>query len=184
MAVYVAMLRGINVGGQKSIKMDDLRATFESLGYDGVKTYLQSGNVVFKAPEVSIDDLTESIGKRILHDFGFQVVLILRTSLEMEKIVRANPFLKEKGIDHSKLHVTFLSDPPAKTSIKNLEGLNGAPDLFRVIGREVYLYCPSGYGRSKLSNNAIEKALSVKATTRNWNTVNALAKLPAEQIPN
>ena len=95
----------------------------------------------------------------------------------MEDIVATNPFVKEKSIDQSKLHVTFLSDYPSKTAANDLEGLAAAAERFRVLNQEVYLYCPNGYGKTKLSNAAIEKKLSVVATTRNWKTVNALFEM-------
>ena len=184
MAVFVVMLRGINVGGQKSIRMENLRASFEAVGYRNVGTYVQSGNVVFDSASVSGDSLTTKIGEMILRDYGFPVALILRSAVEMAKVARGNPFLKERGIDPSKLHVTFLSDRPTKSSLEKMKRLNGAPDQYRIVEREVYLYCPGGYGRTRLSNNAIEKALSVEATTRNWNTVNALARMSSETSVN
>jgi uncharacterized protein (DUF1697 family) len=174
------MLRGINVSGQKIIKMESLRASFEALGFSRVRTYIQSGNVVFEASKGALDNLSRKIGERILSDYGFSVPLILRTSGEMKKIVSDNPFLTERGIDHSRLHVTFLSELPAKAALGKLDSLNGDPDEFRVKNREVYLYCPNGYGRTKLSNSAFEKLLSVEATTRNWKTVNTLLKMSTE----
>jgi uncharacterized protein (DUF1697 family) len=92
----------------------------------------------------------------------------------MENVVGSNPFLKEKNLDSSKLHVTFLSEAAQKTSLKRLEDLETGEDRFYQAPREIYLYCPGGYGRTKLSNNAIEKALSVTATTRNWRTTSTL----------
>ena len=161
--------------------MEDLRLSFEALGYRNVRTYVQSGNVVFNSAASPGEDLAGKIGTKILKDYGFPVVVIVRASTEMAKIVRGNPFLKEQGIDLLKLHVTFLSELPAKPSLPRMDRLNGAPDQFRVVGREVYLHCPNGYGKTKLSNNAIEKSLSVQATTRNWNTVSALEKMSSGQ---
>jgi uncharacterized protein (DUF1697 family) len=150
------------------------------LGFREVRTYVQSGNVIFEAAKTSPNDLAGSIKGRIQNDFGFSVPLVLRTSDEMKRIINDNPFLKEKGIDSSKLHVTFLSAPPEKAAMEKLETLNALPDQFRLKGQEIYLYCPDGYGRTKLSNTAIEKRLSVGATTRNWKTVSALAKITSE----
>lgn len=180
LTVYVAMLRGINVGGQKIVKMEQLRDSFETLGFHHVRTYVQSGNVIFEAPKTSSNILSKNIEGNILSDFGFSVPMVLRTSDEMKKIVGDNPFLKEGGIDRSKLHVTFLSTLPAEAALENLDGLNAAPDRFRIKGREVYLYCPNGYGRTKLSNTALEKLLSIVATTRNWKTVNKLVGMSSE----
>ena len=177
MPIYIAMLRGINVSGQKIIKMEKLRASFETLGFNSVRTYVQSGNVIFQASKTSSDILSKSIEGKILSNFGFSVPLVLRSSDEMKKIANDNPFLTDRGIDHSKLHITFLSELPAKAVLGKLNALNAVPDQFRIKGREVYLYCPNGYGRSKLSNASFEKLLSVQATTRNWKTVKTLVEM-------
>ena len=174
---YIALLRGINVSGHKTVKMELLRASFERLGFQNVETYVQSGNVVFEATEKDAARLSEAIGKTILRDFGFPVPVLLRTAKEMERIVQENPFLNQAGIDHSKLHVTFLSAAAPKSAARDLEPLVVKPEQFHIHSWEIYLYCPNGYGRSKLSNNAIEKKLGVEATTRNWKTVNALLAL-------
>ena len=171
------MLRGINVGGQKIIKMENLRASFETLGFQHVRSYVQSGNVVFEASKASTTSLSKKVGEKILSDYGFSVPLILRTSSEMTRITRDNPFLKEREIDRSKLHVTFLSESPTSPALVKLDSLDGDADEFRVRDREIYLYCPNGYGRTKLSNAVFEKLLSVKATTRNWKTVNTLGEI-------
>jgi uncharacterized protein (DUF1697 family) len=174
------MLRGINVSGQKMVKMEKLRETFEALGFSRVRTYVQSGNVVFETSKTSEQVLPKKIGERIQKDFGFSVPLILRTSGEMKGIVSNNPFLKQAGIDQARLHVTFLSELPGKTTLEKLDSLNASPDQYRVMRREIYLYCPTGYGRTKLSNNAIEELLGVHATTRNWKSVNTLAEMSSE----
>ena len=165
------------MSGQKIVKMELLRGSFEKLGLEQVRTYVQTGNVVFESAKTSAEDLSTIIGEKIRSDFGFSVPLILRTSVEMKKIVNDNPFVKEKGIDHSRLLVTFLSELPEKSVLGKLDSLNRDPDQFRIKNREVYLYCPDGYGRTKLSNSAFEKLLSVEATTRNWKTVNTLVEM-------
>jgi uncharacterized protein (DUF1697 family) len=168
------MLRGINVSGHKIIKMEQLRASLSALGFGDVKTHVQSGNVVFEARSDSLASLSKKMEQKILRDFGFSVPVFLTTPMRMEEIIKRNPFLKSSNIDHSKLHVTFLSDDPPKTATGQLQPLAVKPEQFHIIGREIYLFCPNGYGNSKLSNTAIERKLSVGATTRNWNTVNAL----------
>jgi uncharacterized protein (DUF1697 family) len=180
LTIYVAMLRGINVGGQKIIRMENLRASFETLGFRRVRSYVQSGNLIFEAMRSSSDNLSMIIEERILSEYGFSVPVVLRTADEVKKIAIGNPFLNEKGIDSSKLHVTFLSESPTQAALGKLAALNSHPDQFRVKGREVYLYCPDGYGRTKLSNTAFEKLLSIDATTRNWKTVNTLVKMSSE----
>src|SRR5579872_3098385 len=174
MPTYVAMLRGINVSGHKTVKMERLRSSFASLGFSNVKTYVQSGNVIFEAANDSVASLSGKIERKILRDFGFSVPVFLRTVREIGEIIKRNPFLKISNIDHSKLHVTFLSDAPPKTAAGQLQPLATEPEQLRVIGREIYLYCPDGYGKTRLSNAAIEGKLSVGATTRNWTTTKAL----------
>jgi len=174
---YIAMLRGINVSGHKIIKMEHLRESFGALGFGNVKTYVQSGNVVFEAPHDTAASLTKKIEQKIMRDFGFSVPVLLKTSQDMEKIIQRNPLLKVSGIDHSKLHVTFLAADPPKTSPDLLRPLAAAAEKFHISGREIYLYCPDGYGITKLSNVAIEKKLSVGATTMNWKTVNTLSAM-------
>jgi uncharacterized protein (DUF1697 family) len=159
MATYIAMLRGINVGSGKIVKMERLRASFEALGFDGVRTYVQSGNVIFESEQKSLAGLPKKIEEKIQRDFGFTVPVFVKTSKEIEQIVSDNPLVKEKGIDHSKLHVTFLSDAPPTTAVKVLEPLATDRERFRILNREIYLYCPDGYGNTKLSTNAIEKKL-------------------------
>src|SRR5882672_11284175 len=174
MPTYIAMLRGINVSGHKMVKMEALRASFGALRLSNVQTYVQSGNVIFGIGNGSVAALSEKIEQRILRDFGFSVPVFLRTAKELEEIIKDNPFLKETAIDHSKLHITFLSDAAPKTAPEALQPLAVKPEQFHAIGRQIYLYCPNGYGRTKLSNTAIERKLSVGATTRNWRTVNTL----------
>ncbi len=174
------MLRGINVVGKKIVRMEHVRASFEALEFGRVRTYVQSGNVIFEAVRASPDDLSKAIAEKISEDFGFPIPVVVRTSDEIGKVVGGNPFLNERGLDHSKLHITFLAALPPKDAKERMDALNAHIDQFRIRGREIYLYCPDGYGRTKLSNNAIEKALSVGATTRNWKTVSTLARISSE----
>ena len=177
MMTYIAMLRGINVGRGKMVKMERLRTLFAGLGFGEVKTYVQSGNVVFQSERKSPAELTRTIEAKIQRDFGFTVPVLIKTSKELAQIVHDNPLLKVKGIDVSKLHVTFLSNAPPKTAAKALEDLATTRERLRILNREIYLYCPDGYGKSKLTNNIIEKKFSLVATTRNWRTVNALLEM-------
>jgi uncharacterized protein (DUF1697 family) len=171
---YIALLRGINVGGHKIIKMDALREAFVGMGFGDVATYVQSGNVVFKAPVKSSGDLAKTIEEMLLRQFRMVVPVIVRTAEELGVVLKSNPFLKEKGIDTDRLHVTFLSQTPQKTAVKGLDAIAAGPDRFHCCGQEIYLYCPNGFGGTKLSITTFEKLLAVGATTRNWNTVNKL----------
>jgi uncharacterized protein (DUF1697 family) len=177
MPIYVSMLRGINVGGHKQIKMDKLRSSLEALGLEQVKTYIQSGNVVFKSPKTSPLALSRKIEARISEDFGFSVSVISRTVDEIVSTIANNPFLNRPGIDPEKLHVAFLSEPPAAPALKKLAELTLAPDQSRCRDKEVYLYFPNGVSGSSLWKHPLDRVLSVEATMRNWKTVNALHKM-------
>jgi len=175
METYIALLRAVNVG-QNTLRMERLRQLWSELGFKNVTTYVQSGNVVFQA-EGSPASWCSTIGQRLEGETRLPVAVLVRTSRQLKSILARNPFVKDKGIDQSRLHVTFLASAAGKDALKKLSAVNAVPDQFHLSGEEVYLYCPSGYGRSKLSNNALERALSVKATTRNWNTVNKLYEI-------
>ncbi len=174
MPTYIAMLRGINVSGHNIVKMERLRASFESLKLHDVRTYVQSGNVIFRATGGSATRLSQRVHEVMQRDFGFTVPLLLRSVDELNAVMKSNPFLKRRSIDPARLHVTFLSDAPQKADLKGLAALPAGPDEYHLAKREIYLYCPEGYGRTKLSNTALERVLSVVATTRNWKTAGTL----------
>lgn len=182
MPVYIAMLRGINVSGQKLIKMERLRASFEALGFGEIRTYVQSGNIIFKTAKASEEGLRTKIAKRILDDFGHSVSVLVRTPAELGDVLKQNPLLKQPGVDEARLYVTFLSAPAPKSAEDSLKPLAAKSDRFAVLTREIYLFCSEGYGNTKFSNNAIEKKLAVQATTRNWKTVNALFEMAQTQF--
>jgi uncharacterized protein (DUF1697 family) len=171
MATYVSMLRGINVGRKKRIKMEDLKDLYRSLDFKDVRTYIQSGNVVFKYHDYPTLELREKIGKEIKDVFGFDVSVIIRTKDELQEIIENNPFQKE---DIKQLHVTFLSDIPTQKTVKEIDQIKDESERFSISGKEIYLFLPHGYGRTRLSNDFFEKKLNVSATTRNWKTVNKL----------
>jgi uncharacterized protein (DUF1697 family) len=171
------MLRGINVGGHKRIKMDQLRKSFEALGLEQVQTYIQSGNVVFKAGKTAPAALSAKIEKRILNDFGFSVSVISRTADEMALTIENNPFLKQRGIDAEKLHVMFLSEAPASPALKKLAMVTAPPDQFRSADREIYFYLPNGVSQSVLFKSPVDRILAVITTTRNWRTVSTLHQM-------
>jgi len=177
METYIALLRGVNVG-QNLLKMERLRELWAELGFKNVRTYVQSGNVVFEA-EGSPSSWSLAIDRKLAGVTRLPVTVLLRTPRELKSTISRNPFLKEQGIDRSKLHVTFLPSIAGEDANKKLSAINAGGDRFCVLGKEIYLHCPTGYGKTKLSNNALEKALSLRATTRNWNTVNKLYEIAA-----
>jgi uncharacterized protein (DUF1697 family) len=176
MTVFISLLRGINVGGQKRLGMADLVQLCTSLGFDNVRTYLQSGNVLFESPYGDPGRLSAMVGENISRKFGFPVKVIIRTSEELRRIILNNPLAKE-GLDADKQHVTFLSDIPSEEVRGSMMKGKDSEDRYVIVGREVYLSCPNGYGRTKFSNTFFEKKLGVSATTRNWKTVNTLAEM-------
>jgi uncharacterized protein (DUF1697 family) len=181
MQTFISILRGINVSGQKKILMADLKVLYENLKFKDVRTYIQSGNVIFKSNEPLSDiEFEKKIEDQIFKKYDFHVPVIIRSEDEIRKIIAANPFLKEKNIDPKKLHVTFLSNIPDKENVESIEKMDFSPDKFMISGKEVYLYAPNGYGETKISNTFFEKKLKVKATTRNWNTVNKLSELSVQ----
>lgn len=158
---YVCLLRGVNVGGNKMVKMEELRKTFESLGYTNVRTVLQSGNVIFDA-KAKPKDLASQLG----------VPVVLRTQAELRKVIEANPFPDEAANDPSRLLVVFLS--ASLPSDEPLRKVALPYEKFVVKGKEIYIYFAQGAGRSKLAESLTEKKLGVVPTARNWNTVNKL----------
>ena len=177
MPIYISLLRGINVGGNKRIKMEQLRRTFEAMGFEQVKTYIQSGNVVFKTAKISTSALSKKIEETILKDFGFSASVVSRTAEEMAATIASNPFLKKRGVDPEKLHVTFLSDDPGSVAINKLTELTLAPDQFRCHGKEIYFHLPNGTADSVLMKKPLDRILGVVITTRNWRTVNQLSDM-------
>lgn len=185
MQTFISILRGINVSGQKKILMADLKALYEeNLGFKDVKTYIQSGNVIFKTEDgktASDQELAHKIEKAIAEKYNFQVPVLVRTVDEMKKTLAGNPFIKEnKNIETDKLHVTFLAEEPAKANLEAIKTLDYSPDKFIISGKDVFLYIPDKYGETKLSNKFFETKLKVSATTRNWKTVNKLVELAGE----
>ena len=174
MPVCIALLRGINLGGHKKIKMDLLRKSFERLGCRTVQTYINSGNLVFESDDCGAS-FCQTAEDRILADFGFSSPVLVRTPAEFAKAMKNSPFAKDKGMDPSRLFVVFLSTSPAKAAIEKLAGFPAGTARFRCIGKELHLYCPDGMGRTKLPN--FDKVLSVNATARNWNTVSRLYEM-------
>jgi uncharacterized protein (DUF1697 family) len=174
---YVALLRGVNLGARNKIAMPDLRDLLVALGCEDIATYVQSGNAVFRS-RADPAELAGTIEDRIRHDLGLGVTVVMRTGSQLAEVARANPYAEEQN-DPTKLLVTFLAETPARARVRALDPGAFAPDEFRVAGREVYLHCPNGYGRTKLSNAFFERQLEVAGTTRNWKTVRKLAELTA-----
>ncbi|MEJ2053956.1 MAG: DUF1697 domain-containing protein, partial [Calditrichaceae bacterium] len=175
--VYISLVRGINVSGQKKIQMKDLKFLYESLNFEEVATYIQSGNVIFSSSETDASELAQRIENAINNKFGYEVFVILRSRDELEQAIENNPFIKRKDIDTSKLYVTFLKKLPADSKKDDFERIKKDSEEYDLVRKELYLYLPEGYGRTKLTNTYIERKLKVNATTRNWRTVNKLLEM-------
>ncbi len=173
---YVALLRGINVGGKNKVPMADLTALFEEAGCAEVRTYIQSGNVLFRAPAKIASRLPGTISERIARRLDLRVPVVLRTAEELEEAARRNPFLAA-GADPDTLHLMFLADLPRPAAVAGLDGRRSPPDAFAVVGREIYLRLPNGAARTKLTNAYFDAKLATTSTMRNWRTVLKLVDL-------
>jgi uncharacterized protein (DUF1697 family) len=177
MAIFISLLRGINVGGNKIIKMDALRTLCESAGLTQVRTYLQSGNVVFASEQTDRAQLIAQLEAGIQQLFGFSAEVILRSPEEISRVIDHHPLSPDKLADPKRLLVMFLSSTPSAAAIDSLLKTFEEPEEIHPRGQEIYLYYPDGVGRSKLAPGFIEKQLKVSGTARNWNTVTALLTL-------
>jgi uncharacterized protein (DUF1697 family) len=179
MLTYIALLRGINVSGHHKIKMTELKQLFINLGYHDVVTYIQSGNVIFKSHIKESILIEDTVISAISKHFGHTIEVLILTKNDLITIFNANPFLaKDLTTDISKLHVTILNKMPDLDGIPTVEILvTNSDDEFQLIENAIYLYCPNGYGNTKLNNNLFEKKLKVSATTRNWKTISKLVEL-------
>jgi uncharacterized protein (DUF1697 family) len=174
---YVALLRGINVGGHAKLPMADLRALLTSLGHSDVTTYLQSGNALFSSERESPSELAREIEAGIERDLTLRIPVLIRTHDELAAVIAENPF-PAGAQNPTRLHVGFLSKPVLPEQLNGIDAQRYAPDEFKVGDRAIYLWYPNGAGRTKLTANVWERHLGgVIATARNWNTVTTLKSL-------
>lgn len=175
MQTYIALFRGINVSGQKKIKMAELKVQLEEAGYQNVVTYIQSGNVVFLYEEMDLVKLSQQMELLVEQHYGFHAPILILRPDTIEYTLNNNPFLPDQ--DPKRLYVTFLEEEPTTNRIETLKEVDYSPEAYHIDGTIVYFFSPSGYGRAKMNNNFFEKKLKVTATTRNWRTVNKLMEL-------
>ncbi len=176
MSVYVALLRGINVGGKNSLPMKDLAAMFTKAGCTEVATYIQSGNVVFHADPKLAAKIPSVMQAAILKTKKIHVPVIVRSAALLKKIVSDNPYAKA-GADSKLFHVGFLAEKPAQAALDSLDPKKSTPDEFTVLGTEVYFKLPNGVGKSKLTSQYFDSRLKTIITLRNWNTVLTLLEM-------
>jgi uncharacterized protein (DUF1697 family) len=177
MTVVISMLRGVNLAGHHRIKMEDLRALYESLGLRDARTFIQSGNVIFRTEGRDLAPLTKRIENAIERSFGFRSAVIVRTASDLRDVIARNPFATRPGIDPRKLLVTFLATHPDAEARDKILKIKAVPEEFRIDGRELYIYFPNGMARPKLSAALLDKTLKTPGTGRNWNTVTKLLEM-------
>ncbi len=177
MGVIISMLRSVNVGGHHKLKMEALRALYETLGFSDVQTYIQSGNVIFRTKRQDLARLSKRIEDELERRFGFRTDVILRTPSDLQDVMARNLFAKRPGIDPSKLLVDFLARVPSAEAVDRVRKLNTEPEELRIDGRELYMYFPNGMARPKISWGAVEKLLNTPGTGRNLNTIRKLLEI-------
>ncbi len=181
MPVYIALLRGVNLARNNRMKMDDLRAVFESLKLRDVQTYIQSGNVVFQAPEQDTAKLAARIEGAIEKAFGFRPPVILRDLASWRRAVQLNPYAGRTDVEPNRLLVHFLASDPGEAARVKARAVPCAPEELHVFDRELYIYYVSGMARPKLNLTSVERALGVTGSGRNWNSVLKLLEM-AESV--
>jgi uncharacterized protein (DUF1697 family) len=174
--VYIALLRGINVGGKNSLPMKELAAMFEKAGCSQVATYIQSGNVVFQANAKLAQQIPDLISKAILKSFKISIPVIVRKAEDLVQISKGNPFFKKGGTIDT-VHVAFLAHTPALEAVKSLDPNRCTIDGFHVQGSEIYLHFPKGLAKTKLTNQYFDSKLSTVSTVRNWKTLLKLIEM-------
>ena len=172
----IALLRGVNVGGH-TVMMDRLKALLESMGFTGVSTYIQSGNVLFDGGAELPENLCARLEETLSREFGFAIPVVLVNSEELGRMLAANPFAGRELGEGERVHVTVLAETPAPETIAGLPADPRSRDEFSIVGRAAYILCRDGYHKTAYSNATFEKKLKMKATTRNVETMAKLLEL-------
>ncbi|MEU4211660.1 DUF1697 domain-containing protein [Streptomyces sp. NPDC026206] len=182
MTTYVALLRGINVGGKKRVPMQTLRELLAGMGCAAVRTHLNSGNAVFTHPDAGAEALAAGLEQAIEQELGLSVTCLVRESSDIRRVVDANPFAGRE-VDPARFLVTFFAAPVDPSAVAGLDSAVYAPEEFVLGDRELYLYCAAGIRESKLTKILSERRLGAVGTARNWNTVTRLAELAGAERP-
>jgi uncharacterized protein (DUF1697 family) len=167
---YVALLRGINLGGKNMLPMKELVAMVSAAGCSNVRNYIQSGNVIYTAGDRVAGRVGRVVSAAIEKQFGFQTRLVIRTTEQIRQVIRSNPFLTP-GVDENLLSVLFLADSPEAENVAKLDPQRSPPDQFRVVGDEIFLHTSTGLAKTKLTNAYFDSKLKTICTCRNWRTV-------------
>jgi uncharacterized protein (DUF1697 family) len=175
------LLRGVNVGGRNRVPMKELARIFAGIGCRDVRTYIQSGNVLFRATKSLAARVPRVVSALIREELRLEVPVLVRSGAELEAVARGNPFAR-RGADPASLHVAFLAYEPSGEAVAALDPDRSPPDEFVVRGREIYLRCPNGMGRSRLTAEYLDRTLGNVSTARNWNTVRKLVALAQGEV--
>lgn len=169
--------------GHNSIRMTDLSALFIELGFKDAETFIQSGNVIFSDPGGILHSaLSVNIEQAILRKFNYNIPVMIRTDHELRDLFSSNPFLSETNFDPSKMAVLLLHDEPSEAQIQKVAGIDYPPDKFKIIGREIFVYCPNGFGKTKIYTNFFERKMGVTGTGRNWKTITTILNIAEKKI--
>ncbi len=178
MQTIISLLRGINMTGHNSVKMKDLLQVYNNLGFINAESYIQSGNVIFGFPgEINEHALSTAIHESIKSAFGYDIAVIIRSVSELNDIKTANPFLSENNFDPSKMAVIFLTSEVTAIQKEKVATIDYPPDKFFIRGREIYIYCPNGFGKTKLYTNFFENRMGVTGTARNWKSITTILQI-------
>jgi uncharacterized protein (DUF1697 family) len=180
MSVHIALLRAVNVGGGNSVNMGELRDLLTELGFEGVRTLLQSGNLVFRSGPRTGSQIAAFLEKEAAKRLDLHTDFLVRTGKEWKGIITRNPFQDETKRDPAHLVVMFLKRPPSAENVEALQSTIRGPEIVSIDGKQAYIVYPAGIGRSRLTTAIIEKKFGTRGTARNWNTVLKLAFLAAE----
>lgn len=183
MPVFISLLKGVNLAGHRKVKMEDLRALYESLGFENVQTYINSGNVIFRTSSRNAGKLRSRIEDAIEHACGFRTQVMLRTPAEVREVIARSPFAARKGIDGSKLAVHFLADELSTSARQQLLAMDFGPEELHVEAWELHVYYTNGMARPRLSMAQVERMMKTVSTARNWNTVRKLLEMAEKLEP-
>ena len=182
MATYISLLRGINLLGHKRVEMARLRVMFEGMGFARVRTYINSGNVVFNAERSAPAALSRRIEERMVEEFGFSAMVITRTAKELGRAIEGNPFVKESRSAPSSVFIGFMAQAPKADAIAKVKARAAKTEQAHCCGKEIYVYYLGGMGQAKLlTHGVLERVLAVSTTMRNWNTVSRLHAMAGEK---
>lgn len=173
------------MAGYNKVKMNDLASLFDQIGFKNVETFIQSGNVIFNDPgDRSVKEITTLIEKGIREKLALDIPAIVRSIPEILEIISGNPFLSEKGFDPAKMAVMFLYEEPGDYALSKMKDVDYPPDKFLISGKEIFIWCPNGFGRTKLYTNFFENRMKVTGTARNWNTINTILEIAEKKEKN